>query len=124
MTAFPQTLFVNLYEGGIRGCVGYAYISRSEAEYQANDHRIALVELPTSYGARVLIPDDVHARLTAFAADNRADPSQVVTEALSIYFAMPREVRAAARRYAAEHRITLPVALAEAARAYFIPEAA
>lgn len=121
MTALPQTLFVNLYEPGAGGCVGSAYLTRPMAEANASGHRLALVELSTSYGARVLVPEDVSARLNAFAADNNADPSQVLTEALAIYFAMPREVRAAGRRYAAEQKTTFPVVVAEAARRYFMP---
>lgn len=121
MSALPKTLFVNLYEGGVGGCVGSAYVDRGTAETHACSNRIAMVELPTSFGSRVLVPEDIGARLRAFATDNHADPSQVLTEALAIYFAMPREVRTAARRYAAEQRTTLAVVMAEAARKYFMP---
>lgn len=121
-TALPKTLFVNLYEPGVGGCVGSAYLNRPMAEANANSHRIALVELPTSYGSRVPVPEDIGARLDAFSKDNHTDPSQVLTEALAIYFAMPREVRAAGRRYAAEQKTTLAVAVAEASRSYFVGE--
>jgi len=121
VSAFPKTLFVNLYAEGVGGMVGAAYTDRVKAEQSANSHRIMMMELPTSFGSRVLVPADLGARLNAFAVDNNADPSQVMTEALSIYFAMPREVRTAARRYATEQRTTLAAVIAEAARRYFMP---